>query len=316
MPESAALAAIALAKPSALRQRGAVNLRDFILLTLICLIWAASNVLSKIVVGDWQVPPLFFAAIRFALVLAVTLPWLRPVPRPVWRIVLIGILMGAGNFALLFIGLQTASPSAAAVVIQAGVPITTLLSIVLLGERIHWRRALGIALTLVGVLVVVWRPGLALSAGLVFVLGAAFSGSLGAVLMKQTEEIAPLRFQAWVALTACIPLTLATAAFETGQWSAAISAGWPFLAALLFSALIVSVIAHTAYYGLIARYEANLLAPLTLITPLATIVLGVMITGDQLDGRMIAGSAIALLGVLIVAVRRTGAPIAQAQEHA
>ena len=85
--------------------------------------------------------------------------------------------------------------------------------------------------------------------------------------------------------------------------------------ALLFSALIVSVIAHTAYYALIARYEANLLAPLTLITPLATIALGVMITGDQLDGRMIAGSAIALLGVLIVAVRRTGAPIAQAQEH-
>lgn len=292
-----------------------MNLRDFGLLFAICLIWAGSNVLSKVVVGDWQIPPLYFAAVRFAVVLAVTIPWLRPVPRPFWRIMLIGLLMGAGNFALLFIGLQTATPSAAAVVIQAGVPITTLLSVLLLGERIYWRRGLGIALTLAGVLVVVWRPGLALSTGLFFVLGAAFSGSLGAILMKQMDEIAPLRFQAWVGLTAVLPLAAGSALVETGQWSASMAAGWPFVAAVLFSALVVSVFAHTAYYGLIARYEANLLAPLTLITPLATIALGVVITGDQLDGRMIAGSALALLGVLIVAVRRTTAPIAQAQEH-
>lgn len=293
-----------------------MKLRDFALLVTICLIWGISNVLSKIVVGNWQIPPLFFAALRFALVLLVTLPWLRPVPRPLGRIVAIGLLLGAGNFALLFIGLQTATPSAAGIVIQAGVPITTLLSVLMLGERIYWRRGLGIGLTLVGVLIVVWRPGLVLSAGLLFVLAAAFSGALGAILMKQAEDIAPLRFQAWVALTSLLPLALASAMLESGQWNAALAAGCPFIAALLFSALVVSVGAHTAYYGLIARYEANLLAPLTLITPLATIALGVMITGDQLDARMIAGSALALLGVLIVALRRTGAPIAQTQEHA
>lgn len=293
-----------------------MNLRDFALLISICLIWGLSNVLSKVVVGTWQIPPLFFAAVRFGLVLLVTLPWLRPVPRQLGRTIAIGLLMGGGNFALLFIGLQTATPSAAAVVIQAGVPITTLLSVLILGEQIHWRRALGITLTLVGVLIVVWQPGFSISAGLLFVLGAAFAGSLGAILMKQADDLAPLRYQAWVALTSVIPLILATLWLESGQWSASLAAGWPFVAALLFSALVVSVGAHTAYYGLIARHEANLLAPLTLITPLATIALGVLITGDQLDARMIAGSAIALLGVLIVALRRTSAPIAQSQEHA
>jgi drug/metabolite transporter (DMT)-like permease len=292
-----------------------MTLRDFALLVAICLIWGLSNVLSKLVVGDWAIPPLYFAAVRFALVLAVTLPWLRPVPRPLWRILLLGLLMGAGNFALLFIGLQTASPSSVAVVVQAGVPITTLLSIIMLGERIHWRRALGIALTLLGVLIVVWRPGVVLSRGLIFVLGAAFSGSLGAVMMKQMDEIAPLRFQAWVGLTAFVPLSIASAFVEQGQWQASLAAGWPFVAAVLFSALVVSVFAHTAYYGLIKRYEANLLAPLTLITPLSTIAFGIAFTGDQLDQRLIIGSALALLGVLIVAVRKTGAPIAEAQEH-
>ena len=66
-----------------------MRLRDFALLVAICLTWGFSNVLSKIVVGEWHIPPLFFAAARFAIVFAVTIPWLVPVPRPVWRIVLV-----------------------------------------------------------------------------------------------------------------------------------------------------------------------------------------------------------------------------------
>lgn len=292
-----------------------MNLRDFLLLIGICLIWATNNVVSKIVVSHWGIPPLFYAAVRFAIVAAVTLPWLRPMPRPAWRIIAIGLLMGGGSFALLFMALQSVAPSAAAVVSQAGVPITTLLSILILGERIHWRRALGIALTLSGVLVVVWKPGLTISAGLLLVLASALSGSLGAVLMKQTGDIAPLRFQAWVGMSSTLLLAPLSLLLETPDWAQIAAAGWPFVAALLFSALVVSVGAHTLYYTLIARYEANLIAPLTLITPLATIGLGVAITHDRLDTQMIVGSVIALTGVLIVALRRTRAPIAEAQEH-
>ncbi len=295
-----------------------MKLRDFLLLVLVCLVWGYSNVLSKIVVGHWAVPPLFFAAIRFAVVCLATLPWLLPMPRPRWRIIAIGLMMGAGNFALLFVGLQTASPSAAAVVIQIGVPFTTLLSVLVLGERIHWRRGLGIALTLAGVVLVVWNPeGLALSTGLWFVVGAAFTGSLGAVLMKQVEDVAPLRFQAWVGLVSFLPLVLASALFEQGQWASAAAVGWPFVAAVLFAALVVSVMGHTSYYGLISRYEANMLAPLTLMTPLFTIAFGVVLTGDRLDLRMVAGALLALAGVLVVALRsRPASPLLAEREQA
>lgn len=291
--------------------------RDFALLMLVCVIWGLSNVISRLVVADWAVPPLFFAALRFALVLLATLPWLLPMPRPAWRIAAIGLLMGAGNFALLFIGLQTASPSAAAIVVQLGVPFTTLLSVLILGEQIRWRRGIGIALTLVGALLVLWRPnGMALSAGLWFVVGAAFAGSLGAILMKQMEDVAPLRFQAWVGLVSAFPLALASALLEQDQWASATAAGWPFLAALLFAAFLVSVFAHTAYYGLIGRHEANLLAPLTLVTPLSTIGFGVALTGDRIDGRQILGTILALLGVLVVAVRRKAStPLLLAREQ-
>ncbi|NVD26551.1 DMT family transporter [Parasphingorhabdus flavimaris] len=282
-----------------------MRVRDFLLLVLICLIWASNNVLSKIIVDDWAVPPIFYAALRFAVVALVMFPWLLPMPRPAWRIILIGLLMGGGNFALLFVGLQTTSPSAAAIILQLGVPFTILLSMVMLGERVHWRRGIGIGLTLVGVLIVIWRPaGITLSAGLWFVAAAAFAGSAGAVLMKRVTDVTPLRFQAWVGLVSVISLTLCSLLFEQGQWPAATAAGWPLAAAVLFTALIVSVGAHSAYYHLINNYEANLLAPLTLITPLATIALGVWITNDDFDLRMGIGAALAIGGVLIVALRR------------
>ena len=46
-----------------------------------------------------------------------------------------------------------------------------------------------------------------------------------------------------------------SALFEPGAAGGAISVGWPFVAAVLFSGLVVSVVAHTVYYGLIQRYE-------------------------------------------------------------
>ena len=282
-----------------------MRVRDFFLLMLVCLIWAFNNVLSKIIVDNWAVPPLFYAALRFSVVALVMLPWLLPMPRPAWRILLIALLMGGGNFALLFVALQTTSPSAAAIVLQLGVPFTILLSVMMLGERVHWRRGLGIGLTLLGVLIVTWRPeGFALTAGLGFVVAAAFAGSAGAVLMKQVEDVEPFRFQAWVGFVSVIVLGIGSALFEDGHWTAAAANGWPFVGAVLFTGLVVSVGAHSAYYHLIRQYEANLLAPLTLMTPLATIGFGVLITNDHFDARMAIGASLALGGVLIVALRR------------
>ena len=279
--------------------------RDFGILVLVCLIWASNNIVSKYAVSTLDSPPLFYAAVRFGVVALCTFPWLFPAPRPRWRLILVALLMGGGNFALLFVGLKTATPSAAAVVGQLGVPITTLLSVMMLGERIRWRRGLGIGMTLAGVLIVMWNPhGFALSTGLLFVVGSAFTGSLGAVMMKQMEGVRPLQFQAWVGLASFVPLAILSAWLEPGQVQAGMNAGWPLVAAVLYSGAVVSVGAHTLYYLLIQRYEANLISPLTLMTPLATIALGVAIFHDPFGPRMAIGTAVALAGVLIIAMRR------------
>ncbi len=279
-------------------------LRDFAIMLAVCIVWASNNIISKYVVSVLDAPPLFYAAARFAVVALMTFPFLRPAPRPLWRLIAVALLMGGGNFALVFVGLKLSTPSSAAVVQQLGLPMTTLLSVLMLGEKIRWRRGLGIALTFGGAMTVMWDPhGLKLSEGLMPIAASAALSSLGAVMMKQMEGVKPLTFQAWVGLCSLIALTPLSAVLEPGQIHAGIRAGWPFLGAVMFSAVVVSVTAHTLYYWLIQRHEANLISALTLMTPLFTISLGVAILHDPFGPRMAIGTAVAMSGVLIIALR-------------
>jgi O-acetylserine/cysteine efflux transporter len=283
-------------------------LRDFALLAFVCLIWAFHNIISKFVVAGVEVPPLFYAAVRFALVGALAAPWLLPLPRPLWRPALVAFFLGGGGFALYFLGIRTAMPSSAAIVAQLALPMTALLSVMLLGERISRRRLAGIALTFIGVVIVMVEPGgFGLAPGLLFVACSALLGALGAVMMKQVKGVRPLQFQALAGATSILPLTALTIAMERDQFGAAISAGWPFLAALLFSVVVVSLLSHSVYYHLIARHDANLIAPLMLMMPLMTVALGILITGDRLTVNIAVGSALALVGVLVVTRRERAA---------
>jgi O-acetylserine/cysteine efflux transporter len=282
-----------------------MSLRDFSLLVFVCLVWAAHTIISKLVVSGMEIPPLFYAAIRYALVAMFALPWLFPLPRPLGRTALVGLMMGGGGFAFFFSGIKTATPSSSAVVLQLGLPITTLLSMALLGEMPDRKRWIGIVLTFLGAVLVMWEPGgMALTGGLAFIALSAFVGSLAAVMMKQIDGVQPLQFQAWVGIASAPPLLLLTLGLEADQAAKAVAGGWPFVAAILFSAVVVSLVAHTIYYGLILKYPANVIAPLMVINPLMTVALGILVTGDHFDTRIALGTMIALLGVLLVTLSR------------
>ena len=281
-------------------------LRDFSLLLVVCLVWAGHTIISKIVVSGMEIPPLFYAAVRYGLVAVLALPWLFPLPKSLGRTALVGFLMGGGSFAFFFSGIRTATPSSSAVVLQLGLPMTALLSLVLLGERPDRQRWIGTVLTFLGAVLVMWEPGgFALTGGLTFIAASAFVGSLAAVLMKQIRGVTPLQFQAWVGLSSFPPLVLLTMAIEGEQVPRALAGGLPFLAAVLFSALVVSLLAHTIYYGLILKYPANLVAPLMVMNPLLTVTLGILVTGDRFDARVAVGTVVALLGVVLVTVSRS-----------
>ena len=85
--------------------------------------------------------------------------------------------------------------------------------------------------------------------------------------------------------------------------SAVRNATWEGWAALFFTTVMSSLIAHTAWYYLVGRYPVTSLSPITLLSPLFGIFFGVTLLDDQLTARMLAGGAVTLIGVLIVVLR-------------
>ena len=275
-----------------------------ILVMMLCnIVWALNVVVSKIAVDDLAVPPLFYALLRSVIVALLLLPLLRPIPDQLGRALLVGLAISGGSFALFFMGLQTASPSASGVVSLTGAPMTVLFAIFFLGERIRWKRGLGIALAFGGVFFAMTGSSqLEASSGLLLVFASAVIGALGSVFVKRLD-LSSIRLQAWAALSSVLVLGPLSLLLEDNLWGPVVAAPWEVVACLFFAAIVVSVGAHTAYLKMLQEYDTNVIVPMTLFTPILTILFGAWLTGDEIGGRLIAGGAIALAGVAIIVVR-------------
>jgi drug/metabolite transporter (DMT)-like permease len=278
-----------------------IRLSDFLTMVAICAIWAINAVFSRYVIAIAAVPPLFLSVARFSLAALVLAPMLRPVPRPTLPVVAAGLLMGAGHFGLLLVGYGLIDASLAAILLQTGVPVTAVFSALIIGERVGLPRIAGIALALSGVVLVLWRPGqFTVSVGVLLVILAAASLALGSILLKRLPDMTPLRMQAWTSATSIPPLGIASYLLETGQMQKVATHGLAFAGLLGFSALVVTVISHTAYYRLLRLYDASAISSLTLMFPLMTVALGMAMLGERPGAAFFIGTAIALLGVIVV----------------
>ena len=281
-----------------------MGLRDFSLLFAVCFVWGLNLVVTRWVVFDAAVPPVFFAAIRFLGVAVCLIPFLRPIPKDLKTLFLISMFIGAGHFALLFIGLANAEASAASVVGQLGVPFSTLMSMIFLGEVIGWRRGIGILLAFFGVVIIAVDPAsFTISFGLIYIVGAAFIGSVGGILMKWMQPISALQMQAWIGLFSFAPLIALSAFLETNQWSTYMAGSWMVWGATLFAVVGVSAFGHGAFYHLIKKYDISLLSPLTLMTPIWGVVLSIILLSEPLTAQLIVGGIISLGGVFVIAIR-------------
>lgn len=288
-----------------------MNPRHFLLLIAICFVWGVNFVVAKwavsgepaLVPGFEGAPPLFFAFLRFALLYAFLAPWLLPLPKRMGPVIGAALTMGAIQFALLFIGLRYATPSTVAIVTQLAVPFTTLLSIIFLHERVRWVRGSGMALAFAGVALVFFKPAeIAFTIGLAAAAGGALAAAAGTIFVKRVD-LKPIPLQAWIGLISWPPLLIASLLLEDGQMETVYTGDWLFLGALLFTVLIVNVFGHGSFYWLLRRYDASLLAPMLLLGPLIGVAAGVVLLNDPLTWQLIAGGAIALVGVGVVAAR-------------
>lgn len=288
---------------------------DLALLTLVCLVWALNLVITRWTLSEGEVQPIFFASLRLGLVWLCLLPFFLPAPPQMGLLFLIAMGMGAFQFGLLFLGLAGASASSAAVIGQLGVPITTLFSVIFLGERIRWRRGLGIALSFAGVMIIAFEPGaLDPSGGLIFLVLACVVSSAASILMKRIEPMSALRLQSWIGFFSFPILLALSALMEKNQLEPFLAWDWRVWSSTLFAVVAVSIFGHGTFYRMIKSYDVTLVSPLTLMTPVFGLGLGVLLLEEPLTLRLVIGAVIALSGVGLIMVRRNNrfpdAPIA------
>jgi len=129
-----------------------------ILLLFVCnIVWGFNFVAGK--VGTEHFTPLMFSALRFAFVLVLLIPFIRPVPGQMRNILVLGLVMGVGHYSIMFIAIHLGHVvSTVAIASQLIVPFSTLLAVIFLGEQIQWVRRIAIFVSFLGVLIIGFEP--------------------------------------------------------------------------------------------------------------------------------------------------------------
>lgn len=274
------------------------------LVLAICVAWAINFLAAASSLQHF--PAFLFTALRLAVVLLCLLPFLTPVPRAMReRFVAVALLNGALHFALNFAALRLAGDiSSVAIALQSYVPMAALLAVWLLGERLGWRAAAGIAIAFAGVLVLGFDPlVLDAPAALLLCLVAAFALALGTTLMRGLTGIHTFQLQAWTAVLGIPPLLLVSWLIEPPAVQLLASASWVHWGGVVYSALGASIVGHGLLYLLVQRYPVSVVTPYLLLTPVMAVALGVLVWGDRPGPRLLVGGALVLGGVLIVSLR-------------
>lgn len=287
-----------------------MSIPHFLFMVLICLVWGFTFVAGKAGVGE--LPPILFTGCRYLLLSAMLWPWMRIVKGHMLEVFVISLCMGGVHFALFYTGMSVAqNVSTAAVVTQLGLPFTLIMSVLFLREQIGWRRISGILLAFGGILIINFDPAvIAERLGLVLIVGSAFVGAIGTILMKRISMTGVYQLQSWIAFFSWPLLFIVSGLIEQDQLAAIMAASWKGWGGVVYTAVGASLIGHAGMYYLIQRYDVSVISPLSLMAPVFGVVLGVLVWGDDLGPRFWLGGFVTLSGVLIIALRRRSHPVA------
>jgi drug/metabolite transporter (DMT)-like permease len=264
-----------------------------------------------------ELPPLTVGALRFVLASSIMVPLvlfhyrgtgsrmsLRDMP------ILVGLSISQIFMPNLLqnIGLEYTTASVSSV-LQSTTPVfTLLLSFTLLRENVGWREVLGVALGMIGVVLLSTGGNLANLTGSVFLgnllqvgvaASYAVSGIVGKVLLK---KYAPMVVVTLTFVIGGSALTLLAVAFERSQWAASLS-NQVILAILLLSFLYC--LGLVCWYDVLQRTGVFRLYVLLFTMPILAVLISVIVLKE----------AFTLLDIIFSIMIMAGVALTQFQEN-
>lgn len=275
--------------------------KDVLLAVLVVSVWGVNFVAANIAMED--LPPLLMAAMRFTLVALPAVFFIKP-PGNGWKTVVgVGLCMSAAQFGLLYIAMSLGMPAGlAALVVQVQSVFTILIASLVLREHPSRYQVVGIAIGVLGMVIVGWQYVTSAPAlPFLLTIAAAASWATGNVLTRRRPPRTGFALVVWSALVAPIPLLLASFVFEGWQrdLDALMNLSLRSFAGLAFVTYGASMIGYGIWNLLLSRHSAATVAPWSMFVPPIGAVAAYFYNGEIPSPAGIIGGAITVAGVLM-----------------
>jgi len=281
-----------------------------VLLILTTLFWAGNLVVGRAFHED--IPPVGLAFWRWLVVLAlispVYLPQLRtcwPVIRRSWKIMAVLSILGVFNFTVLaYVGLHYTT------VVNASLSLSTIpvvivgLSWCILKVAISKRQALGIAVSFLGIMVIISRGnpgmllGLSFNPGDFWILAAIASWSLYSVLLRwRPADLSGFMFfgtTAGFSVLALLPVYLCESLFFQVMPHTSAT-----VVSVSYVAVFPSILSYIFWNHAVSKVGPNMAGYFIHLVPVFGIVLSVLLLGEEIHLFHLAGIACVASGICL-----------------
>ncbi|WP_261844343.1 EamA family transporter [Aliamphritea ceti] len=295
-----------------------MNLRDTLLGLIIVVVWGFNFVV--IAWGLEGMPPLLLGGLRFLLV-AVLGCWFVARPDvPLRWLLAYGLTLGFAQFALLFTAMHLGMPAGlASLVLQAQAFFTLLLASFWLKEEIRSYQLLAIMIAGSGLVMIgwgdVWFSSTEIIAedvqqsmtaiGFGLTIAAAIAWAFGNVVNREIHQrgfnktkngaISLVVWSAWIPPLPFFALSL----YLEGPLieNALLNIGFSSIFALVYLALIATILGYSLWGYLLSSYPVSQVAPLTLGVPVVGLSCAALLLDEQLSSMQWLGILLVLAGL-------------------
>ena len=273
----------------------------WLLVLLFCLAWASGFTAAKLALTT--APPALFGGIRFLLTGAALLGYAA------WRgqlrgaipwgsLAVLGLLNQAGYQGLAWQGMSGVSAGLATIIVSLNPILTAALASPLLGEKLHWRKILGLLLGFAGAVFVVRHRlagGTEDPRGVLLVVGALLSLVAGTVAFK------------WLAPQVTLPVAVGVQTASAGlfllalgglfEHAALIDWGPRFWLVMGWCVLVVSIGALLLWFWLLRNGSASSASALHFLIPPTGLAMSWLVLGESISPADLLGVVPVALGI-------------------
>jgi drug/metabolite transporter (DMT)-like permease len=289
----------------------------YVALPAASLFWSGNHVLGRAIAG--HVPPIGIALVRWLIPALVLLVVARkelrddwPKIKESWRILLWLALTGAAIFGVLqYVGLQYTTALNVSLLNSTVPALIVLFGALIFRDSTTTLQLLGIAISGVGVLLIVCRGDLGILLGMRFNVGdliILFNMAVFSIYAVSLRLRPPIHWKSFIAVLAIVS-TIFTIPFFFWEMSEGIhfEPTWLTAFAVFYVSTFAAFFAQAAWNRGVEIIGANRAGPFLHLIPLFTALMGALFLGEVLAPFHIAGFAMILAGVWL-ASRKTRFP--------